>query len=373
MNFFKFLCSIIISILLCIFAISLIRFSIINDFFIGIIIGGFIFISVIPILYEKIKNSYKCIHGIWGANGNISLCAICTEIKLKNQRIFTAREQSTNNIDKFFKNNLKSRVDKQTYFQLVNLKEEAKNHIMKENTLFYIIEMEFIENFNRIYDDYFLKKERLRTQKLEQKKQENYENKEKYLEMLKDGKNQLEYYKNSHNLSKDELGKRYERYIGYLYEKDGWIVDYHGITKKREDRGIDLIAKKKKKILLIQCKMYGVNTLVRENTINQLFGTYASYKRLNTKDEIIPILITQNDNLDENANDSLGRFLEILHSVIPFTYNYPLIKCKMSENKIYHLPTDPMYDLIKIKINRKDFYCETIEEAEKNGFRRRLI
>ena len=40
------------------------------------------------------------------------------------------------------------------------------------------------------------------------------------------------------------IGKMYERYIGYLYEKDGWDVQYFGIHKRFEDLGRDLIATK---------------------------------------------------------------------------------------------------------------------------------
>lgn len=51
---------------------------------------------------------------------------------------------------------------------------------------------------------------------------------------------------------------------------------------------------------------------------------------------------------------------------------YPCIKCNISTDgeKIYHLPFDQQYDKTKININKGEFYCEKIEEAEKRGFRR---
>ncbi len=49
-------------------------------------------------------------------------------------------------------------------------------------------------------------------------------------------------------------GIAYERYIGYLYEKQGFKVEYQGATLGLDDLGIDLICHNKEKTLLIQCK-----------------------------------------------------------------------------------------------------------------------
>jgi hypothetical protein len=39
------------------------------------------------------------------------------------------------------------------------------------------------------------------------------------------------------NLSPAVIGRLYERYLGYLYEQEGWKVEYHGIVKGFEDLG----------------------------------------------------------------------------------------------------------------------------------------
>jgi hypothetical protein len=52
---------------------------------------------------------------------------------------------------------------------------------------------------------------------------------------------------------------------------------------------------------------------------------------------------------------------------------YPCIKCNVSGvggAKIYHLPFDQQYDNVKIEPHKGEFYCSTVDEAEKNGFRR---
>ena len=41
-------------------------------------------------------------------------------------------------------------------------------------------------------------------------------------------------------MSKSTVGQDYERYIGYIYEQQGYKVQYHGIKKGFADLGIDL-------------------------------------------------------------------------------------------------------------------------------------
>ena len=56
-----------------------------------------------------------------------------------------------------------------------------------------------------------------------------------------------------------------------------------------------------------------------------------------------------------------------------FERTYPCIKCNISKKdgkKIYHLPFDQQYDKVKIEPGHGEFYCRTVEEAEKQGFRR---
>ena len=60
------------------------------------------------------------------------------------------------------------------------------------------------------------------------------------------------------NRSKDpwQIGRDYERYIGYLYEIKGFKVQYHGIEKLKNDLGRDLICTKGNHIEVIQCKYW---------------------------------------------------------------------------------------------------------------------
>ncbi|MDY4446467.1 MAG: hypothetical protein SPE61_09145, partial [Campylobacter sp.] len=58
----------------------------------------------------------------------------------------------------------------------------------------------------------------------------------------------LKEYEEKQYLKAEEIGRRYERYIGYLYEIDGYKVDYNGIKKGVKDGGVDLICSKKKSL-----------------------------------------------------------------------------------------------------------------------------
>jgi hypothetical protein len=184
-----------------------------------------------------------------------------------------------------------------------------------------------------------------------------------------------------------ELGRDYERYIGYIYERMGYNVYYQGIEAGLEDLGRDLIAKKKDEVKVIQCKYWAQHKTIHEKHICQLFGTTLKYWIENKKfvkkqtpifmmkmikgDNIMGVFVTStklSDVAKEFANE-LG--IEIKENY-PFE-KYPSIKCNISKRtgeKIYHLPMDQQYDRTIIEEEKNECYVETVAEAEKLGFRR---
>lgn len=56
-------------------------------------------------------------------------------------------------------------------------------------------------------------------------------------------------------IPKNCWGYIYEKYVGQIYEKEGYEVIYRGLNQLLLDGGIDLIAKKENKIKYIQCKL----------------------------------------------------------------------------------------------------------------------
>lgn len=186
--------------------------------------------------------------------------------------------------------------------------------------------------------------------------------------------------------SKLEIGRIYERFIGYEYEIQGWEVTYFGAIKGFEDLGRDLIAKRKSEIHIVQCKNWASEKNIHEKHIFQLFGTCILFElendlSQNTNNEDLPLLtllkkqslqgvFVASCNLSEVARMCAERLGIIVHENKKLE-RFPSIKCVIRDNeKIYHLPFDQQYDRIKMQLNKGDFYCETIKEAENAGFRR---
>lgn len=71
------------------------------------------------------------------------------------------------------------------------------------------------------------------------------------------------------------IGNRYEHYISWLLQQDGWEVQQRGIKYGINDRGIDLIATKGSKTRFVQCKGWKIRWHIHENTVNQFLGSVA--------------------------------------------------------------------------------------------------
>lgn len=184
-----------------------------------------------------------------------------------------------------------------------------------------------------------------------------------------------------------QIGRDYERYVGYLYESQGYQVAYYGIENGKEDLGRDLICKKNGRTEVVQCKYWSKHKLIHEKHINQLFGTAVmmcveSVKMQPARQQmdLFPQLlaaggITAVFYTSTNLSDTARQFAEALsiqiHEQVSLG-DYPIIKCHISTatgERIYHLPFDQMYDRTKLdKVG--EFYAMTVAEAEAKGFRR---
>ena len=183
-----------------------------------------------------------------------------------------------------------------------------------------------------------------------------------------------------------QIGRDYERYIGYLYENKGFEVEYTGIEMGKGDLGRDLICKKGDAVEIIQCKCWSFEKTIHEKHINQLYGTaiqyYLSFKNTIKKKQsltLFPELISSgkigasfytSTSLSEKAQEFADALGVKIYQNTPLK-EYPLIKCNISNTgeKIYHLPFDQQYDRTLIR-NQGEFYASTVTEAENKGFRR---
>lgn len=209
--------------------------------------------------------------------------------------------------------------------------------------------------------------------------------KEEYLSLSSQEKYQLALERYAHrNKSNLEIGRDYERYTGYMYEKNGWNVEYRGIIDGFEDRGRDLICKKDGVTHIVQCKYWSSKKTIHENHINQLFGTTVKYffeqnPHASFEEFINALLIWKTirpvfrtSTMLSDAAKEFAKCLEIKVVENDKIKEYPMIKCNINEknnDKIYHLPFDQQYDNVKID-KEGEFFAMTVQEAEKAGFRR---
>ena len=169
-----------------------------------------------------------------------------------------------------------------------------------------------------------------------------------------------------------QIGRDYEMYIGYLCEKNGYKVEYTGISKRLEDMGRDLIVYDQLDTYVIQCKNWSHEKEIHENHIFQLYGSVVLYKIENPFFNVKAVFITTTK-LSSLA-EKIAHALDIEVKYIDMG-EFPRIKCNIGRDtngiltKIYHLPFDQQYDKTQI-IHDGECYATTVEEAEKLGFRR---
>jgi hypothetical protein len=168
-----------------------------------------------------------------------------------------------------------------------------------------------------------------------------------------------------------QLGRDYERYIGYVREEAGFAVTYHGILKGFEDLGRDVLAERDGTIEVIQCKRWAQHKQIHEKHIFQLFGTMMAARIENPRKTVTGTFATTTL-LSERAQE-FARLLGIaVEQNLPLG-DYPRIKCNIARRtgeRIYHLPFDQQYDTTVIEPARGERYAHTTAEAEAEGFRR---
>ena len=204
----------------------------------------------------------------------------------------------------------------------------------------------------------------------------NFLSQDEWKNLSNTSKNQLALERYLKRRTNTQIGRDYELYIGQLYERLGYSVEYTGMENGYYDRGRDIIVKQNSHIIIVQCKYRGkkkdgTEKEIHENSITQLFGTLTRYSIENNlqKGAINACLIT-NKTLDKDAK-KCASYLGIAYRENMEMLDFPQIKYNISKagEKIYHLPMDQQYD--KVKINQPgECYAYTVAEAEQKGFRR---
>ena len=261
------------------------------------------------------------------------------------------------------------------------LADEIRNEYKKKNKR--LKELEYLVSESWAEDEDILEEDFEDPDKDDEERVKTFLSDIEYRNLSESERNQLaldRYLNKPHN--KSHIGKMYERYIGYIYEKDGYEVEYRGIEKGLKDGGIDLVCRKKGETKLIQCKCWNQESTIYEKHICQLYGASIFYDKCNEKKifvngkytnvvwPAIPIFVTTTQ-LDEQASIVANK-LGIKVRNISLSKDYPMIKGNINSDgdKIYHLPFDQMYDHTKIIPSKGEQWFLTVKQAENAGFRR---
>lgn len=199
----------------------------------------------------------------------------------------------------------------------------------------------------------------------------NYVSKEEWASLSTSERNQLalDRYNTSHQKTKWQIGRDYELYVGSIYQKKGYSVDYSGSRLRYDDLGRDLLVRKGLNTIIIQCKYWSKEKQIHEKHIFQLYGTSICYQIDHPRETVKCMLIT-NTEYTQTACAFAKKMDVTLVSNFPLG-SFPQIKCNIgnSGEKIYHLPMDQQYDSVVIS-KPNEFFASTVAEAEQAGFRR---
>jgi hypothetical protein len=184
-------------------------------------------------------------------------------------------------------------------------------------------------------------------------------------------RNQLAMDRYLQKTNKIQIGKMYERYIGWLFEKEGKLVEYTGLRDGLEDRGRDLLVSDpcSDKVTVVQAKCWSTKKTIHEKHIFQLFGSIYELAIANPDKKYFGLFVTTTE-LSPFAK-IVAKKLGIVVAHRPLDKTFPMIKCNISKSgeRIYHLPFDQQYDKTKIS-SHGEFMARTVKEAEEKGFRR---
>ena len=180
-------------------------------------------------------------------------------------------------------------------------------------------------------------------------------------------KKAMENFWSEQGLSPEEIGRRYEIYIGCRYEINGWNVKYNNAVNEFNGSGIDLICTKGNQTLLVRCRNWKRDTIIHERHIHQLFGSASKYRMNASEDSRVGAAFYTSASFSESAIEAAEKFHIVLHEQF-YLERFPCIKCK-AETHTYYIPDDTEYFTISIDTENGDRFCDSIDEAESSGFR----
>jgi hypothetical protein len=125
------------------------------------------------------------------------------------------------------------------------------------------------------------------------------------------------------NNKKQNYGNKYENFIASKYEHDNYYVELNGIKRGVKDGGLDLIATKKDKIVLVQCKNWSLsnNYKINQKDLRAFIGDcylYMKDRNLHGKTVAFHFIVSHNDILTKSADIFLKQNTFLKFKCVPF-------------------------------------------------------
>lgn len=179
---------------------------------------------------------------------------------------------------------------------------------------------------------------------------------------------------NAGAVNKWKYGRDYERYIGYLFEREGFSVVYNGAINGSSDGGIDLFCFKSGIVYPIQCKRW--KNQVGDEEIYKFAEAVERFKRNRSSypipliySKVMPLFYSTNGYTVDAERTASSKNITCQVQKFNSIREYPAVKCTFREGKkVYYLPFDNDFDSIRVGVYRGGCYKFSVLEAEKEGF-----
>ncbi len=174
--------------------------------------------------------------------------------------------------------------------------------------------------------------------------------------------------------NKWKYGRDYERYVGYLFEREGFSVIYNGATLGSSDGGIDLFCFKSGIVYPIQCKRW--KNPVGDEEIYKFAEAVECFKRNRSSypipliySKVMPLFYSTNGYTADAERTASSKNITCQVQKFDSIREYPAVKCTvLNGRKIYYLPFDKGFDSVHVGVYRGGCYKFSVLKAEQAGF-----
>jgi restriction system protein len=116
-------------------------------------------------------------------------------------------------------------------------------------------------------------------------------------------------------------GDDYEKFVGEYFKKQGYIIAQNGLDNGKKDHGIDIIAKKEKEIIFIQCRNWKVSKKypIKHNHLKEFLGNCSTYVEKNpiyTTYKIKRYYAISNEIMDKSAETFISQNYTIIQKLL---------------------------------------------------------